>query len=207
MEELVEQVRAYLADLEADRKAALALSEQKAEEAKLIQVQAGRISSGAGIVQRAKLLRVNPVRERKRRDPLVAAMCGIRGPGNASAARTPVDPRLIRGPFRPATTADPDRQGHRLHSRTNRNGIGAHGARRPGSSWCNGSLDNQPSQAGLKPMGTPSARATENSARRPSAQLHSDEAVPFSGYAGVVPASTGGGYRPHVLRDLIGKPL
>ena len=36
MKELIERARAYLACLEAEREAALALSEQKAEEAKLI---------------------------------------------------------------------------------------------------------------------------------------------------------------------------
>ena len=39
MEELLERARAYLAHLEAERKAALALSEQKAEEAKLIKAR------------------------------------------------------------------------------------------------------------------------------------------------------------------------
>jgi DNA-binding transcriptional ArsR family regulator len=39
MEELLERARAYLSDLEADRKAALAVSEQKAEEAKLIEAR------------------------------------------------------------------------------------------------------------------------------------------------------------------------
>ena len=39
MEELLERARAYLASLEADRQAALALSEQKAEEAKLIKAR------------------------------------------------------------------------------------------------------------------------------------------------------------------------
>jgi hypothetical protein len=39
MEELLEKARAYLSDLEADRNAALALSEQKAEEAKLIKAR------------------------------------------------------------------------------------------------------------------------------------------------------------------------
>ena len=39
MEELLERARAYLSDLEADRNAALALSEQKAEEAKLIKAR------------------------------------------------------------------------------------------------------------------------------------------------------------------------
>lgn len=39
METLVQRARAYLEQLEADRKAALALSEQKAEEAKLIQAR------------------------------------------------------------------------------------------------------------------------------------------------------------------------
>jgi hypothetical protein len=39
MEELLERARAYLSELEADRNAALALSEQKAEEAKLIKAR------------------------------------------------------------------------------------------------------------------------------------------------------------------------
>ena len=39
MEELLERARAYLSELEADRSAALALSEQKAEEAKLIKAR------------------------------------------------------------------------------------------------------------------------------------------------------------------------
>jgi hypothetical protein len=39
MKELLERARAYLASLEADRQAALALSEQKAEEAKLIKAR------------------------------------------------------------------------------------------------------------------------------------------------------------------------
>ena len=39
MEELLERARAYLASLEADRQAALALSEQKTEEAKLIKAR------------------------------------------------------------------------------------------------------------------------------------------------------------------------
>src|ERR1700680_3777673 len=39
MAEQLERARAYLSDLEADRKAALALSEQKAEEAKLIKAR------------------------------------------------------------------------------------------------------------------------------------------------------------------------
>jgi hypothetical protein len=39
MEELLESARAYLAGLEAERRAALALSEQKAEEAKLIKAR------------------------------------------------------------------------------------------------------------------------------------------------------------------------
>src|SRR5271167_24033 len=39
MEELLERARAYLSALEADRKAAFALSEQKAEEAKLIKAR------------------------------------------------------------------------------------------------------------------------------------------------------------------------
>jgi hypothetical protein len=39
MKELLERARAYLACLEAERKAALALSEQKAEEAKLIEAR------------------------------------------------------------------------------------------------------------------------------------------------------------------------
>jgi hypothetical protein len=39
MEALLERARAYLAGLEADRQAALALSEQKAEEAKLIKAR------------------------------------------------------------------------------------------------------------------------------------------------------------------------
>jgi len=39
MEELLERARAYLAGLEADRQVALALSEQKAEEAKLIKAR------------------------------------------------------------------------------------------------------------------------------------------------------------------------
>src|SRR5690349_13659573 len=39
MQELLERVHAYLADLEAERRAALALSEQKAEEAKLIKAR------------------------------------------------------------------------------------------------------------------------------------------------------------------------
>src|ERR1700758_5206911 len=39
MKELIERARAYLACLEADRLAALALSEQKAEEAKLIKAR------------------------------------------------------------------------------------------------------------------------------------------------------------------------
>ena len=57
MEELLERARSYLANLEADRRAALALSEQKAEEAKLIKARqegfqaamellAGEISAG-----------------------------------------------------------------------------------------------------------------------------------------------------------------
>ena len=39
MKELLERARAYLAGLEADRQTALALSEQKAEEAKLIKAR------------------------------------------------------------------------------------------------------------------------------------------------------------------------
>ena len=39
MKKLLERARAYLAGLEADRQAALALSEQKAEEAKLIKAR------------------------------------------------------------------------------------------------------------------------------------------------------------------------
>jgi hypothetical protein len=39
MEELLERARAYLSDLEADRNTALALSEEKAEEAKLIKAR------------------------------------------------------------------------------------------------------------------------------------------------------------------------
>ena len=39
MEALLERARAYLAGLEAERRAALALSEQKAEEAKLIKAR------------------------------------------------------------------------------------------------------------------------------------------------------------------------
>jgi hypothetical protein len=39
MQELLDRVRAYLADLEAERHAALALSEQKAEEARLIKAR------------------------------------------------------------------------------------------------------------------------------------------------------------------------
>src|SRR5258705_13012999 len=39
MEEQLKRARAYLSDLEADRQAALALSEQKAEEAKLIKAR------------------------------------------------------------------------------------------------------------------------------------------------------------------------
>ena len=57
MEALLERARSYLAGLEADRRAALALSEQKAEEAKLIKARqegfqaamailAGEISAG-----------------------------------------------------------------------------------------------------------------------------------------------------------------
>ena len=73
MEEIVEKVRAYLADLEADRRAALTLSEQKAEEAKLIQarqegVQAAlRLFSSETLVRNAAVEPQEPRRRRGRR--------------------------------------------------------------------------------------------------------------------------------------------
>src|SRR5690242_10134518 len=73
MGELFERARAYLAGLEADRQAALALSEQKAEEAKLIKArqegfQAAMAMLGGGIsVAEADAHPREPGRRRGRR--------------------------------------------------------------------------------------------------------------------------------------------
>ena len=50
MEELLERARAYLSELEADRNAALALSKQKAEEAKLIKARQEGFQTALGLL-------------------------------------------------------------------------------------------------------------------------------------------------------------
>ena len=75
MTEIAERVRAYLDALEADRRAALALSEQKAEEARLIQARQEGFQAAVALLRRentaekdgAEFKPKDPVRRRGRR--------------------------------------------------------------------------------------------------------------------------------------------
>ena len=91
MKKLLERARAYLAGLEADRQTALALSEQKAEEAKLI--KPGRKDFTRCWHCSAKLLPVTIHRERTESLPLIPAAAMIGQPsrnslGGAGAGRS-----------------------------------------------------------------------------------------------------------------------
>src|SRR5580700_2926265 len=115
MKKLLERARAYLAGLEADRQTALALSEQKAEEAKLIKARQEGFQAAL-------------------------ALLGETSAGNDSSGKDrelAADPRIDPAGvvvFRPADDGGPDRQSDRVPCRPNRNRIGAHAARRPGGS-------------------------------------------------------------------------
>src|ERR1700730_13584515 len=128
MERLLGRARAYLAGLEADRQTALALSEQKAEEAKLIKARQEGFQAALALLGEASAGTASSGKDRElAADPR----------GGADRARAPADPRIDPAGvvvFRPADDGGPDRQSDRVPCRPNRNRIGAHAARRPGDS-------------------------------------------------------------------------
>jgi hypothetical protein len=93
MEELLQRARAYLSGLEADRNAALALSEQKAEEAKLIKARQEGFQAALQLFS-GKLL---PAIARRERRELSADR---RGHGERASQPQETRRRRVRRPIR-----------------------------------------------------------------------------------------------------------
>ena len=85
MHVLLERASAYLAALEADRQAALALCQQKAEEAELIKARQEGFKRPWNC-SAATLLPLKPHRDRTERLPLIAAMSGHPTPRSRAGA-------------------------------------------------------------------------------------------------------------------------
>src|SRR5215471_14773859 len=124
---LSERARAYLDAIEADRQAALALSEQRAEEAKLLQARL------EGFQAAVKMLGGNSAFANTSAIP--RSQRSGAAPGGVDRARTVI--------FRPGDDSAPNCQSHRLQPRGHRSGIEPYGERRSGASGKGGWMGNR----------------------------------------------------------------